>query len=129
MLAVATAACGGNSTAPTPVEQLDGTWALLAFENPDGTAEAIANPDRYTATFGADGRLGLRADCNVCSGPYTTSGSALSVGGMACTRVACPAGSRSDDFIQAMSDASSFLRDEETLLIDHAAGRMRFGRN
>jgi hypothetical protein len=52
----------------------------------------------------------------------------LNVGDLACTRAACPPGSRSEDFIRAMSDASAFLRDDETLLVEHGGGRLRFGR-
>jgi heat shock protein HslJ len=124
-LAVLAAACGDSSTAPSTVERLEGSWQLLAFENADGSVDAVANGDRYTATFASDGRVNLRADCNLCRGPFTTSGLQLSVGNMACTLAACPEGSKSEDYIRAVSEATSYLRHESALFVYHPGGRLR----
>lgn len=124
-LAVFAAACGDSSTAPSTVDRLEGSWRLLAFENSDGTVDAVSDTDRYTATFASDGRVNLRADCNLCRGPFSTAGLELSVGDMACTLAACPEGSKSNDYIQAIAQASSYLRHESTLFIYHPGGRLR----
>jgi heat shock protein HslJ len=118
--------CGDSSTAPSTIERLEGSWSLLAFENSDGTVEPIADTSRYTAQFTNEGRVGLRADCNVCGGPFSTSGVTMTVGDMACTLAACPEGSQSNDYIRAISQASSYLRHETQLFVYHPGGRLRF---
>lgn len=121
--------CGDSGTVPSTVERLDGTWSLLAFENTDGTVASIENPSRYTATFSNEGRVNLLADCNRCFGPFSTSGLELGVGNMGCTRAACPAGSKSEDYIQAIAQASSYLRHDRQLFIYHPGGRLRLEQN
>jgi heat shock protein HslJ len=59
---------GACTTTPErSVQPLSGTsWQLVAIESMDdaqGTTK-IAGPQRYTLSFGADGRAAFRIDCN-----------------------------------------------------------------
>lgn len=128
-IVAASVGCGDNGTAPSTVERLDGSWRLLAFESSTGAVDTIQETDRYTASFDTEGRVNLLADCNRCFGSFTTSGVALETGPMGCTRAACPAESRSDEFIAAMDGASSYLRSGSQLFIYYDGGRLRLEQN
>ena len=52
-------------------------WRLQTFELVDSTQITIEDPTKFTATFGDDGGLGARADCNVCNYVFVESGARL----------------------------------------------------
>jgi heat shock protein HslJ len=103
-----TAPSNSPSTAPatavaTPT--LAGTsWRLASFQANDDGSQALrpGSPDGFTLSFGQDGRLAVKLDCNRGNGPWqavTTdaTGGTLSLGPVATTRAMCPpdaAGSR-----------------------------------
>jgi len=66
-----------------------GTWRLVSMREAGQAEVVIGQPGTFTAEFGADGRVNLRADCNRCTGGYSADGRSLSVGLMACTRAFC----------------------------------------
>ena len=119
-------ACGAASpTAPSAT--LTGVeWRLQAFELADNTQIAIDDPSRFTATFGEDGGLGARADCNACNGSYELTGNAMDVGLMACTLAYCGDASHHDRYLRALGAAESFDITGDRLSIDYDGGRMRF---
>jgi heat shock protein HslJ len=97
IVAAALGACAAGS--PVPPVSLAGTqWELVAIQSMDdaqGTTR-IATPERYTASFAADGRVAFRLDCNRGSATWkaepsseATSG-ALTFGPVAATRALCP---------------------------------------
>lgn len=80
------------------VPPLDGTsWRLARFESP-GAESAVLRPDdpqRFTLSFGQDGRIAARLDCNRAGGswqavPADTHGGGLRLGPLAMTRAMCP---------------------------------------
>jgi para-nitrobenzyl esterase len=100
----------------TPVEQVD-----------------VDSPERYTAQFGSEGRLALRADCNRGNGPYSiTSDRQIKIGPFALTRAMCPPSSLGDRFVTDISRANSFfLRDGELYIelpVDSGTLHFRRGR-
>ena len=122
---VALAACSGSSSS------LSGkTWQLTALTHRvaggfGGVPEA--EQANYTIEFKSDGNYQAKADCNQVSGAYTTTadgGLTIELGPT--TLVACPEGSLSDQYIQALGNASSYaiadslltitLKDEGTLV-------------
>jgi len=131
MMGVFASACSEESgaTGPSTASRLEGNWSLVAFEPAVGSVETVEDSQAYTIEFTSDGQLGMRADCNRCSSSYEARGLDLSVGGLACTRVACPPESKSNEFIRAVSDASSYLRHDETLFLYYAGGRLRLQQN
>jgi heat shock protein HslJ len=85
-----------------PVWQWTGTAAA------DGKVAVVAAPDRYTLTFQGGGRVLVRADCNRGGGGYEVSGSAMTMGPAALTRVACPPDSQDGAFMSQLSRVTGY---------------------
>jgi len=96
-----TAPANSPSTAPatavtTPT--LAGTsWRLASFQPNDDGSQVLrpATPDAFTLSFGQDGRLAVKLDCNRGNGPWQAiatdaTGGTLSLGPVATTRAMCP---------------------------------------
>jgi heat shock protein HslJ len=95
-LALSACATGLPTAAPTPA--LEGTsWRLASFQSGDDGVGALQPraADQFTLSFGKDGRLAAKLDCNRGTGPWqavagdATSGT-LSLGPVATTRMMCP---------------------------------------
>ena len=95
-----------------PSEVLDVTWQWESLVTPVETVKPD-RPELYTLQLDRSGRVGVRADCNRGSGPYTVSaGRRITFGAMALTRAACPPDSLSDRFVRDVGRVSSyFVRD------------------
>ena len=75
---------GGPAETAAPVEAPEGDtvapfantlWEWEAFRSPEESMSFnVLEPANYTALFAADGRLALRADCNLAAGGYTVDG-------------------------------------------------------
>lgn len=104
---VALAACSGSSSSLTGK-----TWQLTALTHRvAGGFGGVPEADQanYTIEFKSDGNYQAKADCNQTSGTYTTtSDGGLTIEPGPTTLVACPAGSLSDEYIQGLTDASSY---------------------
>jgi heat shock protein HslJ len=96
-----TAPANSPSTAPatavaTPT--LAGTsWRLASFQANDDGSQALrpGSPDGFTLSFGQDGRLAVKLDCNRGNGPWQAvatdaTGGTLTLGPVATTRAMCP---------------------------------------
>ena len=129
-LLVATTACE-TSTSETPLTPDPGasdplgSWALQSFELNGGSVVPVPEPVNYTLELSDDGRAHVRADCNVCTGGYELSGSALTFGLMACTRAACQPGSLEHDYLEALGSSSTFERTGDMLTLAYADGVLR----
>jgi heat shock protein HslJ len=114
----------------TPTAALVGTvWKLQQIQMSDGTLLVADPPENYTAEFLADGSLMVRADCNRGRGEFTaTEDHRLSVSPIATTRAACPEGSIGTEFVQALSNASGYFFQRDSLFVDLAfdSGTMQF---
>lgn len=98
---LALSAC--TSTPPAPGLE-NSTWRLTGFNGPAGSGSAMqaSDPERYTLSFGKDGRLSAKLDCNRGSGSYQAvpadmRGGSLRIGPLATTRAMCapdPLGAR-----------------------------------
>ena len=86
---------GGSSTAVSNSIP-GGTWRLVSIREKGNERVTVVDPQAFTAEFGSDGRVELRADCNRCSASYTAGSRNLQVGLMACTRAFCAATSPDD---------------------------------
>jgi para-nitrobenzyl esterase len=77
---------------------LGGTsWRLVRFQGGDDTVLTPDDPASYTISFGADGRLSARIDCNVGRGRWSSPAPhRLELGPLALTRAQCPPGSLHD---------------------------------
>jgi heat shock protein HslJ len=114
----------------TPTPALIGTvWKLQQIQMNDGTLLVANPPDNYTAEFLADGSLVVRADCNRGRGEFTvTDERMLEVSPIATTMAACPDGSISNQFVQALGNSGSFFFQDGDLFVELAfdSGTMQF---
>ncbi len=109
-----------TATEVDELSDVQGNWELISIGG-----SQIPMPARYTIVFGADGRFNARADCNQCSGGYTTEGNSISTGGaVGCTRAFCPPPSFFDEYAAALSSMSSFVRSGAQLRIQYAGGEL-----
>ncbi len=90
-------------------DRLAGTeWRLLRIERAGGAISPDAD-EPYTIAFGPDGRFNGQVDCNRYFGEYTVSGdSALNLSNVGITRAACPPGSQSNVFMEAINAVQRF---------------------
>ena len=114
---VLSSSCGGGPTAPSEVDIVGTTWHLTEIRQSGGTSPEIQNPDRFTVTFGADQRVSVRADCNVCAGQFELAGSELRIGPMACTKAYCGDQSPDTQFLTTLSANGTIAWAGENLVI------------
>ncbi|HEX2444047.1 MAG TPA: META domain-containing protein [Vicinamibacterales bacterium] len=105
-----------------------GRWELEAILYGDDSKAIPEVPANYTLDFQPDGRVAVRADCNRGSGTYSVSGSQISFGPIALTRMACPPGSIDAKFVRGLTAAVSYMRDGDALVLAMKidTGTMRF---
>ena len=103
-------------------------WTWLATQTGDGGGVVPEGRERYTLEFRPGGTVNVRADCNRGSAPYTRSGSALGIGPIALTRMACPPDSRDADFVKGLGAVSghSMVGSDLVLTLKSNTGSMRF---
>jgi heat shock protein HslJ len=98
--------CSGP-TSPSEAEIAGITWKLRSIQRSGASPVNIANPDRFTVRFDDDGRVAVRADCNVCTGGYELDGSALQLTPLACTRAFCGVESPDVQFLNGLQPTVS----------------------
>ena len=103
-------------------------WTWLGTQTGEGGGVVPEGRERYTLEFRPGGTVNVRADCNRGSGPYTRNGSALGIGPIALTRMACPPDSRDADFVKGLAavSAHSLVGSDLVLTLKSNAGSMRF---
>jgi heat shock protein HslJ len=120
----ALAACGGDGIA----ERLEGpAWRLRSLQRPDGAGVPLPGAV-FTAEFGIDGRLAVRADCNSCGGGYTAADGGLQVSVLACTRAFCPSAPVDTEFAATLAAGRSYSVDDRILTIHGDRGTLTFER-
>ena len=97
IIAAAITAGGQRSGSP-----LSGTsWRLVKFQGPDETTVVPDDKSKYTITFGNDGRVTARVDCNRGSSTWKTAGpNQLKFGSWSMTRAKCSSGSLHDSIVR-----------------------------
>jgi heat shock protein HslJ len=117
--------CGPGLVRPS---DLQGEWLLVSLGRPDSSTVPIADPTRFTLRFDEDGRLSLRADCNLCGGPYRLDGESLSSGPLACTKVFCATAPLDSQFVTILEGRSSIERKGSRLMLSSPRGSLAFAR-
>jgi heat shock protein HslJ len=110
-----------SATLPDEPSANQGDWELVTLGS-----ITVSDPARYTARFNADDTVIVQADCNACNGGYETNGNSLFISTLACTRAACPPDSLFDEYVAALSSATSYQRSGDRLQIDSGSGMMAF---
>ena len=98
-LAILCAALAAGCASLFPPEPpLGGTsWRLVSFQGGGGFEDVPDDRSKYTLSFGADGRLSARLDCNRGSAGWKVAPpNMLQITPLAVTRANCPEGSLSD---------------------------------
>lgn len=103
-------------------------WQQSLFNN--DTRAAPPNPEKYTLKLLPDGKVSIRADCNLGGGVYRLDGSKITIEITHTTRAACPEGSLQDKYIQDLNAATIYFIRGDTLYIDlkYDTGTMKFTR-
>jgi heat shock protein HslJ len=114
------AAPAGEMAATTAKEAtLTGqVWAWQSLDMSDGSITAVGNPEQYTVEFLENGTLRLLADCNAGGGTYTTVDGSLTIEAAALTRMACPPGSLSNEYVARLNEVASYVIDGGQLFLN-----------
>lgn len=103
------------------------TWQ---WESTVAPADKVAprNPEQYTISFGQNGRLQARFDCNSGGGGYKIAAGKLSFGQLMSTRMACAPDSQEGPFMRALGLVESFFVEDGQLFLGLKgnSGTMRF---
>lgn len=104
-------------TAPTDAALTGQVWQWQKTTLADGSAVTVGAPQRYAVEFMGDGIVMGRADCNRIGGIYTAQDAALNINIGVLTRMACPPGSLSGQFVQMLNSAATYQFEGDSLVI------------
>jgi heat shock protein HslJ len=142
LAAVSLSACSQSATRPSSsdgqlgesgasaVTVTDTLWKLQSIERSGEAIVPVSNPDLFTLTLGADGKMAVRADCNRCVGGYSLTGTAFAVnqGVAACTRAACSSAPLDYEYMTALTTATTVSVNGNTLECVSPSAVLRFTR-
>jgi para-nitrobenzyl esterase len=114
---------GGQN--PSGANELAGTsWKLVRFQADDETTLVPGDGSKYTITFGRDGRVSARVDCNRGSSTWRSSrANELQFGSWSMTRAKCPPGSLYDRIVTEGANVRSYsIKDGHLFLSGMSAG-------
>ncbi|HUR32919.1 MAG TPA: META domain-containing protein [Vicinamibacterales bacterium] len=132
ILMAAGAGCSGGTVSPTigtiSAAGLAGTWQLELLQSTGQGAILKPATATYTLTL-SNGVASARADCNVCSGPFTLVGDSLSISaGLACTRALCPTDEFEAIYTRLLAGESTVGIAGSTMALVSGRGLLRFTR-
>lgn len=113
-IALSASGCGSAAAA----DPLTGTsWQLISIESmapEEQPSTTIADPSKYTVTFGDDGQAVFQVDCNRGNSTWQFSASgpdsgSLTFGPLALTRMMCPQPSADTQVAAALGRVRSYL--------------------
>lgn len=89
---------------------LNGTsWQLVKFKGPDERTFSPDDKSKYTISFGRNGRVTVRVDCNRGSSTWRVTGKdELEFGSWSRTNAKCGAGSLHDQIVTEGADVHKF---------------------
>ena len=114
---------GGNNQGGA--NELAGTsWKLVKLQGGDETTSVPDDGSKYTITFGRDGRVSARVDCNRGGSTWKSSGgNQLQFGSWSMTRAKCAPGSLYDRIVrEGAAVRSYYIKDGHLFLQGMAAG-------
>ena len=105
--------------------ELAGTsWQLVKLQGPDDETNVPDDKSKYTITFGRNGRVSVRVDCNRGGSTWKSAGpGALHFGSWSMTRAKCQPGSLHDRIVTEGANVRSYvIKDGHLFLSGMAAG-------
>jgi heat shock protein HslJ len=124
LLTIGVVAC--DESPLNPSEIVDITWKLESIARVGSALVTVPNPEQFTIRFESNNRVTVRADCNSCSGGYTLDGSSLSIGPLACTRVACPSPGVDTLYTAALENVRTVAAAADRLVMTGSEFTLRF---
>ena len=131
-LAFAAVAIASTTTSSGPTlsgaqnsNELAGTsWKLVKLQTGDETTLVPDDGSKYTVTFGRDGRISARVDCNRASSTWKSSGgNQLQFGSWSRTSAKCAQGSLHDKIVNEGANVRSYsIKNGHLFLSGMAAG-------
>ncbi len=102
-------------------------WRWQSSESAMGKT-TVDKPENYQIEFMADGKIGVKADCNGGGGSYTTTGANISFARIFTTKMFCGEKSLDNRFLQGFESARTYRIEGNNLLIEGADdnGTMKF---
>ena len=86
---IALAGCSGDTATSPSEDSIDGVWRIVSIQPGTQAMQPAPAGVLYQVSFDDD-RVGVRVDCNTCTGPFTLRRGRLMIGPtLACTRAAC----------------------------------------
>jgi heat shock protein HslJ len=127
IFALAAIACVTSAVAhgQKSTNTLSGTsWQLVKFQGPDEQTFAPDDKSKYTITFGTNGRVTIRVDCNRGSSTWkATAKGELQFGSWSRTTAKCGPGSLHDQIVTEGAAVRNFvIKDGHLFLSGMAAG-------
>ena len=110
---------------PSGTNELGGTsWKLVKLQTGDETTHVPDDPTKYTITFGSNGRVTSRVDCNRASSTWKTPRAGeLQFGSWSRGSAKCPQGSLHDKIVTEGANPRSYsIKDGHLFLSGMAAG-------
>lgn len=100
------------------------SWKLVKLQGGDEVTSVPADASKYTITFGSNGRVTARVDCNRGGSSWKTPGAnKLQFGSWSMTRAKCPSGSLHDRIVTEGAAVNSYyFKDGHLFLKGVAAG-------
>jgi putative lipoprotein len=115
---IGSAAMRAQSGAGDAPSDLQGTWQLVRFQGGDDKTLVPSNKANYTLTFGTDGTVAARIDCNRGHGTWKSAGkNQLEFGPMALTRAMCPPAPLNDRLPKDLGFVRSYVLKEGHLFL------------
>ncbi|MHB1004081.1 MAG: META domain-containing protein [Chloroflexota bacterium] len=94
-------------------------WIWQRFvDNGEKGSFLLPYPAAYRLELLPDGKLNYQADCNTGSGSYALEASRLVLNPGPITRVECPAGSRSSQFVEMLGQVATYVIKGDTLYLN-----------
>ena len=106
------------------------SWQWSKLSDPTQAVD-INDPANYTLTFVDASNLSMKADCNQVRGSYSLgTDHTMTITPGPSTRVACPPGSRGDEFVKKLGAVAIYSLQNNTLLLELPAdgGTLQFER-
>jgi heat shock protein HslJ len=113
-------------TVAVPVTLTGTNWSATGINTGTGAVSSLVAGTTVTAVFGDDGTLSGKAGCNTYNGTYEVSGTSMTIGPLATTRMACaPDVSKQEaNYLEALGRVTTYsirgdqleLRDDEGAL-------------
>jgi para-nitrobenzyl esterase len=110
---------------PSAANELAGTsWKLVKFQGGDETTSVPDDGSKYTITFGRNGRVTARVDCNRGSSSWKSPrANELQFGSWSMTRAKCSPGSLHDKIVTEGANVRSYsIKDGHLFLSGMSAG-------